>query len=173
MVTVSGWGAGTEGERPLYGPQPTQPNQHARATRMRHDTRVGGRPHNQIELSSDSCTYPHNRLGGHSDRDNARHPSRTRKLSLTAPMVLHPPGCGRVGHHRAHTTQSARNRQPAAPGQLHSYSRRKQTESAPSLTSWLGPRRVAAPSSGVGSRGCLAREEILDEWIRRAIVVER
>ena len=35
---------------------------------------------------------------------NARHPSRTRKLSLTAPMVLHPPGCGRVGHHRAHTT---------------------------------------------------------------------
>ena len=31
-------------------------------------------------------------------------PSRTRKLSLTAPMVLHPPGCGRVGHHRAHTT---------------------------------------------------------------------
>ena len=37
-------------------------------------------------------------------------PSRTRKLSLTAPMVLHPPGCGRVGHHRAHTTQLARNR---------------------------------------------------------------
>ena len=34
-------------------------------------------------------------------------PSRTRKLSLTAPMVLHPPGCGRVGHHRAHTTRSA------------------------------------------------------------------
>ena len=28
-------------------------------------------------------------------------PFRTRKLSLTAPMVLHPPGCGRVGHHRA------------------------------------------------------------------------
>ena len=30
-------------------------------------------------------------------------PFRTRKLSLTAPMVLHPPGCGRVGHHRAQT----------------------------------------------------------------------
>ena len=27
-------------------------------------------------------------------------PSRTRKLSPTAPMVLHPPGCGRVGHRR-------------------------------------------------------------------------
>ena len=65
---------------------------------------------------------------------NARHPSRTRKLSLTAPMVLHPPGCGRVGHHRAHTTQSARNRQPAAPGQLHSYSRR-----VPQRTQGTGP----------------------------------
>ncbi len=27
-------------------------------------------------------------------------PYRTRKLSLDTPMVLHPPGCGRVGHHR-------------------------------------------------------------------------
>jgi hypothetical protein len=27
-------------------------------------------------------------------------PSRTRKLSPPAPMVLHPPGCGRVGHRR-------------------------------------------------------------------------
>ena len=34
-------------------------------------------------------------------------PSRTRKLSLTAPMVLHPPGCGRVGHHRAHRERTS------------------------------------------------------------------
>src|SRR5690242_5704329 len=27
-------------------------------------------------------------------------PSRTRKLSPPAPMVLHPPGCGRVGRRR-------------------------------------------------------------------------
>src|SRR6478735_11286596 len=27
-------------------------------------------------------------------------PSRTRKLRPTAPMVLHPGGCGRVGHRR-------------------------------------------------------------------------
>src|ERR1700712_1749060 len=27
-------------------------------------------------------------------------PFRTRKLSLSAPMVLHPPGCGRVGRRR-------------------------------------------------------------------------
>lgn len=30
-------------------------------------------------------------------------PFRTRKLSLPAPMVLHPPGCGRVGHRRTPT----------------------------------------------------------------------
>ena len=34
-------------------------------------------------------------------------PSRTRKLSLTAPMVLHPPGCGRVGHHRAYLERTS------------------------------------------------------------------
>ena len=31
-------------------------------------------------------------------------PSRTRKLRPPAPMVLRPPGRGRAGHHRAHTT---------------------------------------------------------------------
>ena len=62
---------------------------------------------------------PYSRLGGHSDRETPGIPSRTRKLSLTAPMVLHPPGCGRVGHHRAHTTQLAREPPTtAAPGQL-------------------------------------------------------
>ena len=50
---------------------------------------------------------PYSRLGGHSDRETPGTPFRTRKLSLTAPMVLHPPGCGRVGHHRAQTTGSA------------------------------------------------------------------
>ena len=32
-------------------------------------------------------------------------PFRTRKLRLPAPMVLHPPGCGRVGHRRQTTTR--------------------------------------------------------------------
>lgn len=32
-------------------------------------------------------------------------PSRTRKLSPPAPMVLHPPGCGRVGHRRTPHTK--------------------------------------------------------------------
>src|SRR5690348_10939269 len=33
-------------------------------------------------------------------------PSRTRKLSPPAPMVLHPPGCGRVGRRRHSTCES-------------------------------------------------------------------
>src|SRR3712207_4205867 len=32
---------------------------------------------------------------------------RTRKLSPPAPMVLHPGGCGRVGHRRTTTTATA------------------------------------------------------------------
>ena len=48
---------------------------------------------------------PGKRGGGHSGRDTpGLFPFRTRKLRLPAPMVLHPPGCGRVGHRRLHTT---------------------------------------------------------------------
>lgn len=35
-------------------------------------------------------------------------PFRTRKLRPPAPMVLHPPGCGRVGHRRAHNPKQGR-----------------------------------------------------------------
>ena len=35
-------------------------------------------------------------------------PFRTRKLRPPAPMVLHPPGCGRVGHRRAHNQRKGR-----------------------------------------------------------------
>ena len=49
---------------------------------------------------------PGKRGGGHSGRDTpGLFPFRTRKLRLPAPMVLHPPGCGRVGHRRLHTTK--------------------------------------------------------------------
>lgn len=34
-------------------------------------------------------------------------PFRTRKLRPPAPMVLHPPGCGRVGHRRAQHSSNA------------------------------------------------------------------
>ena len=39
-------------------------------------------------------------------------PSRTRKLRPTAPMVLHPGGCGRVGHRR----NTINGRGPPPPG---------------------------------------------------------
>jgi hypothetical protein len=38
-------------------------------------------------------------------------PSRTRKLRPTAPMVLHPGGCGRVGHRRTYIRSRAFNHQ--------------------------------------------------------------
>ena len=41
-------------------------------------------------------------------------PFRTRKLRLPAPMVLHPPGCGRVGHRRQTTTRK-RGGPPSGP----------------------------------------------------------
>src|SRR4051794_27022793 len=41
-------------------------------------------------------------------------PSRTRKLSPPAPMVLPPPGCGRVGRRR-HSTFEVWPRRPAGP----------------------------------------------------------
>src|SRR3954469_23704567 len=40
-------------------------------------------------------------------------PFRTRKLSLTAPMVLQPKGCGRVGHRRTqHEEEEDPGREP-------------------------------------------------------------
>ena len=39
-------------------------------------------------------------------------PFRTRKLRLPAPMVLHPPGCGRVGHRRQTTTKGGAAQRP-------------------------------------------------------------
>lgn len=41
-------------------------------------------------------------------------PFRTRKLRPPAPMVLHPPGCGRVGHRRAHNMKK-KGRGPTPP----------------------------------------------------------
>ena len=56
---------------------------------------------------------PGKRGGGHSGRDTpGLFPFRTRKLRLPAPMVLHPPGCGRVGHRRLHTTKGGARHGP-------------------------------------------------------------
>ena len=105
--------------RPLYGPHPTQPHTSTHTQRV-----VSGQPRqpdNRITVTTIKTAHalPVQSSRWSQRQGNARHPSRTRKLSLTAPMVLHPPGCGRVGHHRAHTTQLAREPPTtAAPGQL-------------------------------------------------------
>ena len=70
--------------QPLYGSQPTHTPPNTR-----------GNVEKQIRLTN----LRRSRRGG-----NARHPFRTRKLSPTAPMVLHLGGCGRVGHRRNTTT---------------------------------------------------------------------
>ena len=58
---------------------------------------------------------PGTRGGGHSGRDTPGRPFRTRKLRLPAPMVLHPPGCGRVGHRRPHKPTKGGGPAPRAP----------------------------------------------------------
>ena len=65
------------------GPEDHNHPQHHRATRAPHTP-----PHVSVVIA------------GRQRPD----PSRTRKLRPPAPMVLRPPGRGRAGHHRAHTT---------------------------------------------------------------------
>ena len=72
----------------------------------------GNKTHNQITTHVASCNHkdfppPHTRAGGAGKRVTAviawgkrPVPFRTRKLRPTAPMVLHPGGCGTVGHRR-------------------------------------------------------------------------
>jgi hypothetical protein len=46
------------------------------------------------------CTFVFHEVTAATAKGKRPVPSRTRKLSPSAPMVLHPPGCGRVGHRR-------------------------------------------------------------------------
>ncbi len=97
--------------RPLYGPQ-DQPTPHTRTThtmrcargRANHNTT----PHTYaLDNTRADCgsTQPHTDVSVVTAGEPRPAPSRTRKLRPPAPMVLHPPGCGRVGHRRAPTTQ--------------------------------------------------------------------
>ncbi len=110
---------------PLYGPQPThtQTNKPATTTPPHN-----GGTHNRITQPPHHPPTPHTKKRGHrgeqapppsrwSQQQGTRpDPSRTRKLSPPAPMVLHPPGCGRVGHHRAHTTPGPLGTRPTQAG---------------------------------------------------------
>ena len=84
-----------------HPPRPVRPpGEGQNDTRPLCDTRI---PHPPLGRG---MIRPGKRGGGHSGRDTpGLFPFRTRKLRLPAPMVLHPPGCGRVGHRRLHTTK--------------------------------------------------------------------
>ena len=65
--------------------------------------------------SRSTGTHPHNstQVTAAIAEGKRPDPSRTRKLSPPAPMVLHPPGCGRVGHRR--TQPHTKGPQPRGP----------------------------------------------------------
>ena len=78
---------------------PPQPHPGGRRQRKVGDHTT--QPHSATDGTTQHCQQP----SRWSQRQgNARPHPEPGQLSLTAPMVLHPPGCGRVGHHRAHTT---------------------------------------------------------------------
>src|SRR4029453_7436614 len=82
-------------------------------------------------------------------------PFRTRKLRPTAPMVLHPGGCGRVGHRRTHI----RSRPPNPP----------RVGGSPTLTPRPATARAGKPTQ---RRTPLAREELrqlCDELVGRLV----
>ena len=90
-----------------------QPTPHPRTNHRTKKTRRGPEDHNHPQHHR---ATPHKGQHPHAHHTTPPHvsvviagrqrpdPSRTRKLRPPAPMVLRPPGRGRAGHHRAHTT---------------------------------------------------------------------
>ena len=88
-----GSGINTHCLQPLYEKHPTHPPPLLCPAQTRTRKREkGGAVWTQLE----TC-------GGHSVGETPSTPFRTWKLSPTTPMVLHPRGCGRVGHRRTNT----------------------------------------------------------------------
>src|SRR6185312_3278252 len=72
-------------------------------------------------------------------------PFRTRKLSLTAPMVLQPKGCGRVGHRRTYFEKGpgpGRDHESPGPGP---FSIPRPTSPTPNHANSARITRVTAP----------------------------
>ena len=92
--------------RPLCGSQPTNPLLENR--QLNNNTTPADPVRSEHVVTTRFPTpTPHPGRGGCGHRVTAviawgkrPVPSRTRKLRPTAPMVLHPGGCGRVGHRR-------------------------------------------------------------------------
>ena len=94
--------ASTIRSTPNPPPQPHPPTRRRWAV-----AKEGGRPHHTTESTTRDGTALPTAVSVVTATGKRPAPSRTRKLSLTAPMVLHPPGCGRVGHHRAHRERTS------------------------------------------------------------------
>ena len=86
--------AANQTPRPLRSPEPTHPTPHT------------GAGHQGPRTTTPPPSRRPQRAGKRPD------PYRTRKLSPPAPMVLPPPGSGRVGHHRNTHHRPARGRRP-------------------------------------------------------------
>ena len=123
-----------------------------------HTQRERPRPHAKLRPQTPPThTRECVRAGSRSHRVTAaiatgKHPdpSRTRKLSLPAPMVLQPRGCGRVGRRRTHTTPERGHPTVASLGHLPRLSRAR-------CAGWReaarhDPRRLCRDSSRVRLR---------------------
>ena len=93
--------------RPLCGSQPTNPLLEEQTTTEQQHHTCGPVRRAHVVTTRFPTPTPHTGRGGCGARVTAviawgkrPVPSRTRKLRPTAPMVLHPGGCGRVGHRR-------------------------------------------------------------------------
>src|SRR4051794_41575593 len=112
-------------------------------------------PHHQQVKKGTHGVHVHNRTTVHhvtAAIAAGKHPapSRTRKLSQPAPMVLHPRGCGRVGRRRTTThPMGAITRWPpsaisaAIPGELFGFGGRATSR----------PHLGFAPAPSTGARG--------------------
>ena len=105
-VGNEGWGHHRT-PRPLYGSQPTTPAvagegpqlntaHHGRTTTVTYPPRTPAHGRHAPAANTGSGT----RVTAVIAWGKRPVPSRTRKLRPAAPMVLHPEGCGRVGHRR-------------------------------------------------------------------------
>jgi hypothetical protein len=84
-------------------------------------------------------------------------PFRTRKLSPPAPMVLHPPGCGRVGHRRTQPpphTKGPPHHTPGAPCACDTFVDRA-TVTPPGPAPWLVPSGLVERVQTTQSRAAL------------------
>ena len=106
-------------ERPLCGSQPTTPgNRHTNTTEQHTRQPPPGVAHRKPPRPGKHPGAQGTRVAAATARGKRPDPSRTRKLRPAAPMVLHPGGCGRVGHRRTHHQERGPANDGRAPTRL-------------------------------------------------------